>query len=214
MSEEFIREVDEDLRHKQLTGLWKKFGPWVMAFLVAVVLFVAGNVTLRNYNESQYARVADQYADAEQSVKANDMDEALQKLQAIADTDVAGYRVMVAFKEAEIELGKGENVKAAAALDRLTGAVGVDKIYRDLARLKAAMILLDTATYDESAARLAPLTIEENPWKYIASELLATAAMANGRAEEARKILTELEQDLEAPPDVKERAKNYKSVLE
>lgn len=214
MSEEFIREVDEDLRHKQLTGIWKKYGPYVISFLVGTVLFVAGNVTLKNYNESQYAKVADQYAQVEQSVIANDMDEALRNLGGLSDTDVVGYQILAAFKEADIELEKGNHEKAVAALDKLVTASGVDKVYRDLASLKAAMIALDTASYDDMKARLAPLTIEGNAWKYMAKELLAMAALASGNGEEARNLLTQLEQDLEAPQDVKNRAKDFNSVIE
>ncbi len=214
MSEEFIREVDEDLRHKQLTNVWKKFGPYVMAFLVGTVLFVAGNVTLKNYNESQYAKVADKYSKVEQSVEANDMDEALKNLEALSDTNVNGYQILAAFKEADIELGKGNTETAIAALDKLGGAAGVDKVYRDLASLKAAMIALDSASYDEIKARLAPLTIEGNVWKYMAKELLAMAALASGNGEEAKNLLTQLEQDLEAPQQVKTRAKDFKSVIE
>lgn len=214
MSEEFIREVDEDLRQKQLHSIWKKYGPYVIAFLVGTVLFVAGNVTLKNYNEHKYAKVADQYSLAEQRVLANDMDVALQKLQALSDTDVAGYQVLIAFKEADIELERGNRDKAASALDMLANAAGVDKVYRDLASLKAAMIMLDTAPYDDTKSRLAPLTIEGNSWKYMAKELLAMAALANGNGEEAKRLLTELEQDLEAPQNVKIRAKDFKSVSE
>ncbi|PCI32303.1 MAG: hypothetical protein COB54_07330 [Alphaproteobacteria bacterium] len=214
MSEEFIREVDEDLRHKQLTGIWKKYGPYLMAFLVGTVLFVAGNVTLKNYNESRYAKVADQYGKVEQSVTANDMDEALKNLAALSDTKVGGYQILAAFKEAEIELEKGNDDKAVAALDKLVKASGVDKIYRDLASLKAAMIALDTASYDDIKSRLAPLTIEGNAWKYMAKELMAMSALGAGNAEEAKQLLTQLEQDLEAPQDVKNRAKDFKSVIE
>lgn len=214
MSEEFIREVDEDLRHQQLTGLWKKYGSYVIAFLVGIVLFVAGNVTLRNYNESQYAKVADQYEKVEKSVTANDFDEALKALEAVSDTSVSGYKMLASFKEAEIELEKGDKEKAVAALDRLVNAAGVDKVYRDMARLKAAMIALDGASYDEMKTRLAPLTIEGNNWKYMAKELLAMSALASGNAQEAKSLLTEMEQDLEAPDDVKIRARDFKSVIE
>jgi len=176
LSEEFIREVDEDLRQKQLTGIWKKYGPYVIAFLVGTVLFVAGNVTLKNYNESQYAKVADQYGLIEQSVQANDFDTAM-----------------------EIELERGNRDQALAALDSLVNAGGVDKVYRDLASLKAAMIALDNASYDDIKARLAPLTIEGNPWKYMAKELLAMAALADGQAQEAKRLLLELEQGISNP---------------
>ncbi|PCI45172.1 MAG: hypothetical protein COB49_10360 [Alphaproteobacteria bacterium] len=214
MSEEFIRGVDEDLRHKQLTGIWKKYGPYVIAFLVGTVLFVAGNVTLKNYNENHYAQVADQYSKVEQSVLANDMDEALKNLAAMSDTGVDGYQILVAFKEADIELGKGNREQAIAALDKLTGASGVEKVYRDLASLKAAMIALDSASYDDIKRRLAPLTIEGNVWKYMAKELLAISALATGNGEEAKSLFLQLEQDLEAPQEIKNRARDFKSVIE
>ena len=214
MSEEFIREVDEDLRHKQLTDMWKKFGPYVITFLVGVVLFVAGNVTLKNYNESKYAKIADQYSKAQQQAEANQIDDALKILQGLADTDVDGYQILIAFKEAEIELCRGNKDQAVTALDALANASGVDKVFRDLASLKAAMIMLDTASYDDIKARLAPLTIEGNNWKYMAKELLAMAALANGKGEEAKRLLIELEQDLEAPQHVKRRAKDFQSVIE
>lgn len=214
MSEEFIRGVDEDLRHKQLTGAWKKYGPYLIAFLVGTVLFVAGNVTLKNYNESQYAKVADQYSKVNQSVIANDMDEALVNIATLSDTNVNGYQILVAFKEADIELEKGNDEKAIAALDKLVNAAGVEKFYRDLASLKAAMIALDSASYDDIKSRLAPLMIEGNTWKYMAKELLAMSASATGNGEEARDLLTQIIQDLEAPEDVKNRAKDFKSVIE
>lgn len=214
MSEEFIRGVDEDLRSEQLNAMWKKYGRYVITFLVGTILFVAGNVTLKNYNEGKYAEVADKYSKVEQSVQANDLEEALATLKTLTDTDVEGYQVLVAFKEADIELERGNLDLAIAALDKLVLASGVDKVYRDLASLKAAMIALDTAPYDEMKARLAPLTIEGNNWKYMAQELLAMAALAAGQSEEAKSLLTALEQDLEAPADVKGRAKDFKSVID
>lgn len=214
MSEEFIREVDEDLRHTQLTSLWKKYGPYVGTFLVGTVLFVAGNVTLKNYNESHYADVANQFSKVEQSVIANDMDEALKNLEILSDTNVSGYQILVAFKEADIELETGNEEKALAALDKLANAAGVEKVYRDLANLKAAMITLDSESYDEIKTRLAPLTIEGNVWKYMAQELLAMSALAAGNGEEAKLLLTQMAQDLEAPEDVKNRARDFKSVIE
>ena len=214
MSEEFIREVDEDLRHKQLTGIWKKYGPYVITFLLGIVLFVAGNVTLKNYNESKYAKVAKIYGKAEKNIVANDMDAALKNLNMLSGTKVEGYQILMAFKKADIDLSKGDNDKAVASLDKLTNSTGVDKVYRDLARLKAAMIALDNTSYEDIKVRLAPLMVEGNTWKYLAKELLAMAALSSGNGDEAKSLLTELEQDLEAPQDIKQRAKDFKSVIE
>jgi len=214
LSEEFIREVDEDLRHKQMMDVWKKYGSYLIAFLVGIVLFVAGNVTLKNYNEHHYADVAEKYGKVEKEITANDMDEALRGLESMSDTDVSGYQILVGFRTADIELEKGNKDKAIAALDKLAKKSDVDKIYRDLATLKAAMIAMDTASYDEIKTRLAPLMINGNAWEYMAKELLASAALSAGKTEEAKNLLTEIEQDLEAPEDVKVRAKEFKSVIE
>ena len=37
MSEEIFREVDEELREENLLRLWRRFGPYVVATVVAVV---------------------------------------------------------------------------------------------------------------------------------------------------------------------------------
>ena len=37
MSDTFIREVDEDLRQKQLSSLWKKYGKIVIGIAVGIV---------------------------------------------------------------------------------------------------------------------------------------------------------------------------------
>ncbi len=214
MSEEFIREVDEDIRHKQLTSTWKKYGPYLIAFLVGTILFVAANVTWKNYKESQYTDVANRYSMVEKDVAGNDMDAALKALEGLSDTSVEGYQILVAFKRADIEIEKGNDEQAVVALGKLSKASGVDKVYRDLASLKAAMILLDTASYDDMKHRLAPLMVEGNVWKYMAKELLAVAALNAGNGEEAKGLFLELEQDLEAPREVKERAKEFKSVIE
>jgi hypothetical protein len=127
---------------------------------------------------------------------------------------VDGYQILVALKLADVDLNKGDKDKAVAALDKLASASDVEMVFRDLARLKAAMILLDTASYEDMQKRLAPLTVEGNTWKYMAKELLAMSAIAAGKIEDGKKLLVELEQDLEAPQDVKRRAKDFQSVIE
>ncbi|NOZ42605.1 MAG: tetratricopeptide repeat protein [Alphaproteobacteria bacterium] len=211
--EEFIREVNEDMRHKQLMTIWKKYGVYIIIFLVAVLLFVVSRVVLKNYNEDHYRDVANQYGKVEQNIAANNMDVALRELGKLSTTDVGGYKILVAFETAKIQLEKGNRQKAIDALDKLAHTSGVDKIYRDLANFKAAMIAVDTASYDDMRVRLAPLMITGNPWEYMAKELLAMSALTAGRSAEAKSILTEIEQDLEAPEDVKTRAKEFSSVI-
>ncbi len=42
MSDAFIREVDEDLRQKQINNLWKKYGKFIIGIAFGIVLLVSG----------------------------------------------------------------------------------------------------------------------------------------------------------------------------
>ena len=39
MSEEFIKEVDEDIKEEKRVKLWKKLIPYVISFSLTIILF-------------------------------------------------------------------------------------------------------------------------------------------------------------------------------
>ena len=58
---------------------------------------------------------------------------------------------------------------------------------RDLATMRAAFILVDTATYDELKTRIEALTAEDRPFRHSARGLLALAAWRANNAAEMRR---------------------------
>lgn len=213
MSEEFIREVDEDLRHKQLTNLWKKYGRYFITLLVGIVLFVAGNVGYKNYNEGLYGELATQYGASLKAIEESNTENALNRLKEVSGKEVEGFEILSAFKQAELHTSLGDKQAAVASLDILASSEIAPDVYRDLARLQAAMILLDNASYEAISTRLTPLAVSGNPWQYIAKEMMAMAAAQSGNPEEAKRLLSELAEDLEVPDNIKFRAKQFNSVI-
>ena len=214
MSEEFIGEVDEDIRHQQLTAFWKSYGKYIIATAVAIVVFVAGSQGYKKYTESKYLDVADQYSAALENLQSGNQQQALSALKALSEQDVEGYKVLSAMKRVELHLKNGEKTLAVGILENLSYNDGVSEFYRDLAALQAATILMDEASYEDTTARLEPLLSRNNEMRYMARELLAMSAIQNGDMEKAKGLLRELSEDLETPESVKFRADQLLTVIE
>lgn len=214
MSNEFIREVDEDLRNQQLSDFWKKYGKFIIAAAVLIVLLVAGFQGLGKYRESLYLEQADKYAKALEQVKTFDNSGAVVTLNELTASGVEGFEILSAFKLAEIELGKGNTEAAVEVLDNFISTSDADKVYKELAGIQAALLTLDTASYDQISDRLAAMTANGNPWQFLAQELLALSALKNGNTEEAKRLMTDISQNLEAPENVKQRINQLMGVIE
>ena len=52
---DFIQEVDEDLRHERYKRLWDKYGKFVVAAMVVLVVGIAGSVAYRDWQKSKRA---------------------------------------------------------------------------------------------------------------------------------------------------------------
>ena len=49
MSEDFIREVDEELKEEQRIKLWKKLLPYILSISIGIVISISGYVFWNNY---------------------------------------------------------------------------------------------------------------------------------------------------------------------
>lgn len=206
MSDEFIQDVDEDLRREQLTSLWKFWGKYVIGLAVGIVLFVAINWRLTEYREGQYGEQAVAY---EKAVAASEVS----ALQVLEKEGSEGYQILAVFKRAQLSLKENNKAAAAEILFDFAKNANVEKIYRDLATLQGAMHVGQEKTYEEMKNILAPLTVEDNRLRFLSREFLALTALKDGNTEEARRLLTELSQNLELPPVFKERVDQLLGVI-
>ncbi len=210
MSDTFIREVDEDLRHKQLHDLWKKYGKFVIGIAIGIVIIVAGRGIYNYVVESRYNEQAAAFAEA-LKLTGNEQSELLDRIIA---SDVDGYEVVAAFKKAEMALSAGDKLGAVAIYDEFIENASVPELYKNMANMQAAILELDTAPVDKIRGRLALIMDGDSTFKYLATELLALSEMSNGDIEASKTRLETLIGDIEAPGSIKNRAEQYLSVLE
>jgi len=172
---DIFREVDEEVRREQLKKLWERYGIVLIAACVMLVLAVGG---WRGYEwwEAKKAVEASTAFDAAIALadqgKHQEAEEAFAKL---ATDSTASYRMLAKFREAA-ELARRDPKAAVAVYDQLAADSSVGRVLQDLATLRAGMILVDTAPYDEIRQRLEPLTAPDRAFRHSARATLALAA--------------------------------------
>lgn len=204
-AELLIREVDEELRHEQFEQLWKKHGNLAIGAAVALVLAVAGWQGWNAWQTKQRAAAGGQFTAAMQSLQQGNRDEAMAQLGKVAAEGTAGYQTLADFKLADLKLAAGDRDAAIALFERIAAGRG-DELYRDLAKLKAAYLKLDSAEPSAVEASVAPLAAESSPWRHSAREIQALAAAKRGDQARAVELFSKIADDPAAPQGVRARA--------
>ena len=94
------------------------------------------------------------------------------------------------------------------AADRSVGAAE-----QDLARIRAAQLLLDSTSYPNMQQRLEPATAPTSTFRHTARELLALSAWRANDATAARQWLDLIANDGETPPSLRSRAEALQALL-
>lgn len=197
-------EVDEAVRREQFIKLWERYGYLMIA---VAVLIVAGVAAWRGYDYWQSKKAADfgtQFTSAAILAEEGKHDEAEKAFARIAAKGTAGYRVLARMREAA-EVAQRDPKAAVAIYDELAASSSTDQSLRDLAALRAALLLADTAPFPELSRRLEPLAAANAPFRHSAREILAFAAWKAGDSAAVQKWSQLIREDPETPPALRDR---------
>ena len=209
---DIFNEVDEEVRREQLKKLWERYGNYAIALAVLVVAAVAGWRAYQWY-ESKLANAAGAAYDAAGRLadegKQEDAAAAFAKLSA---DGTAGYRQLARLREAAA-LAEKDPKAAVAAYDAIVKDNAGQPLTSDLAGIRAALLLVDTAKLDEMTQRLEPLAQFGSPFRHTARELLALSAWHNGDLATTRKWVDAAKDDPEAPAGLRARMEVLGALL-
>lgn len=209
-----FREVDEELRRDRAEQLWKKYGTYIVAVALGIVLAVAGLQGWRAYQQSQREKLATQYAAAQDLVESGDTAAGLNAFAAMGEIDAGGYRGLAALREAALRAESGDVPGAIAIWDRLAGDSGLGQGFREVATLLSVMHQMNEGAPAALQARLAPLTGPGQAFRSTALELSAILALRAGDRETARNHYTALADDHEVPTGLRGRATQMLNALQ
>lgn len=202
----FIREVDEELRQDRLKALWKRHGNALIGLAVLVVLATAGWNGYQYWTQSRANKSGDQFIEALDLAKAGNTEEARKKLNQLESDGYGAYPALARLRQASLDAEAGKVDEAVAAFDAASADDTLPQSLRDVARLRAAYLLVDNGTYDDVAKRVQALISEDNPMRYSAEEALGLAAWKAGRAADALKIFDKIAGAAQTPANLRRRA--------
>ncbi|MFX4222847.1 MAG: tetratricopeptide repeat protein [Thalassobaculum sp.] len=210
---DIFREVDEELQQERAATLWKKYGGWVIALAVGIVLAVAGNVAWREYEAGQRAEHAAAYAEAAALLNQNKPREAATAFAALADDGGDGYAAIARLSEAAALVEADDVPAAAETYMRIAADDTVPAPYGDLARLHGVRLRIGTADAASLRSDLEPLLTPGNPWLPLARETEAAIALQAGDTDKAVESLKLLADDPATPGRLRQRASELLQAL-
>jgi len=215
LSEDSIfREVDEEVRHEQLQKLWEKYGIYVIAACLGVVVAVGGIKSWQWWQTRQAESAGARYLQAVDLLAEEQTGEANAIFEDLAENGPDGYAMLSRFQTADALATAGETAAAIAMLERITAGAGSDDLLGQLAIVKSALLSVETASLAEIEAQLGDLASEEGPWLNSAREIIALAAFREGDYERADRLYLDIRSDAEAPNGVQDRARRMQDLIE
>ena len=211
MSEEFVREVDEDIKEEERIKLWKKVFPYVVSVSLGIIIFTSGYVFWNNYSESLNQQLGDDFTAAVQLANEEDLDASILALDRIVDEGSDGYVTLAKMKKASLLIQRGElKLGLNIYLDLERNAV--DQSFRDIASILYVLNSMDT---EDPKALLEKINKLESSqiWRSSALEMKAFLKLKQNKVEEARKIFEGILNLPSTPSSLATRAKNMVDYL-
>ena len=209
---ELFDEVDEDVRRDQLKKLWDQYSIYIIAAALLIIAAVGG---WRGYQYLEGKKAAEAGAAFDKAVELSEQSkhsEAEAAFTELAAKAPSGYRLLARLRAAA-EVANRDPKAAAKLYDDIAADRSVGAPERDLAKVRAAGLLLETSSYPSMLQRLEPATAPRATFRHTARELLALSAWRAGDTSAARQWLDLIANDGETPPSLRSRAEALQALL-
>ncbi|MDN5001724.1 tetratricopeptide repeat protein [Bradyrhizobium sp. GCM10027634] len=209
---ELFDEVDEEVRREQLKKLWDKYSLYFIALMVLIVAAVGG---WRGYQYLEAKKAAEAGATFEKAAELSEQGKHAEAETAFADLAAkapSGYRTLSRLRAAA-EASARDPKAAAKMYDDIAADRSIGSEWQDLAKIRAASLLVDSASYADIQQRLETSAEPKSTFRHSARELLALSAWRNNDMTSARKWLDAIAEDGETPPGLRSRAEALQALL-
>jgi hypothetical protein len=201
-----IREIDESLRQEKLELLWKKHSTAIILAAIGVVFAVVAWQYYSSWRENRAGEIGNKYQAALEQLSSNKNEEAEKALKELATGSTGGYKTLSKLRLAALEAQRGKRDEAVKIYDELAADGQNSALMRDFARIKGALLRVDSADFTEMQNRLNELRQGQSSYQSVAREIYGLSAWKNGKLAEAEREFQLLIADFNVPQATRTRA--------
>lgn len=209
---EIFDEVDEEVRREQLKKLWDKYSIYIVALAILIVAGVGAYKGYEYYAAKKAAESGAAFSAAADLAEQAKHAEAAAAFDKVAADAPSGYRILARLRAAA-ETGATDPKQAAKLYDGIAADGAIPQTFRDLAKVRGARLLLDSASYNDLLQRLEPAAGTTGTFRHSAREMLALSAWNGNDVAATRKWLDLINTDAETPSSVRSRVEVLQALL-
>lgn len=200
------------MRREQVRELWQRHATLIVSVVLAVAIGVGG---WRGYEYLESQKAAESGKAFEAAITLSEQNKPAEAEAAFAKITAdgsRGYRALARLRAAA-EAGKHDAPAAVKLYEAIAADANLGIAERDIARIRAAGLLLDTASYDDIRQRLQSLSVPGQTFRHTAREMLALSAWRANDTAAARQWLDLIAGDPETPSGLRSRADALQALL-
>jgi hypothetical protein len=212
-NQEFMREVDDELRRDRVTGIWTRYGRWIIVGVLAALALFGAYLFWRNYQENAAGREGEQLQAAYDALAAGRTADAAKPLEMLIKSSSDGHRALALFTQGDVLLQKNDFKGAAAKFGAIVADGDIAPAFRDLALVRQTTAEYDTLAPQVVIDRLRPLAVPGNAYFGSAGEMVAAAYLRTGRRDLAGRMFGQVARDETVPATLRQRAVQMAGLL-
>lgn len=201
----FLKEVDEELRRERINNFFARYGWWVIGAVVLILAAVGGWLWWSGRQATEREGAGENLVAAMEQLGSGG-NAVMPQLEALAGSDIEGYRVGALFARATAQADAGNIPVAIATLRSIGDDQNIDQAYREAALVRRTQLEFDTLQPQEVIRRLTPLAVEGGAWLGTAGEMVGVAHLRMNRPDLAGPIFVRIARDANLPDQLKARA--------
>jgi hypothetical protein len=210
---DLFEEVEEEIRSDHYLNLARRSMPWITALFALVIVSYLGFWGYKAWQDRNLNAASVAYQNGIDALGQGDQTGAKTAFDTAIKAGAPGYKSLALMQEAALQATAGK-ADAAAALYDQAAKVAPSPAIADLASLKAAEVVLDTAPFNIVADRLRPLTDVKRPYWLYAKEALAMAELLAGKTADARRDFELIPLQLGATDDMRQRSQEAIALID
>lgn len=214
INEQFLREVDDELRREQALTLWQRYGRWAVIGLVTAILAFGGYLFWQSQQTAAAGADGEKLSQALDKLGQDKSDGVKPDLEALAKSDGDGMRAAAKLTLAAMALQKDDAKGAAAQYGAIAADGSLAKPYRDLALVRQTAAEFDIMKPADVVTRLKPLAVPGNPWFGSAGEMVGIAYVKLGQRDLAAAMFAAIGKDKAVPQSISSRVGQLAQILE